>query len=288
MDEPFSALDVLTAEALRSEVLKLWLRPDTGIKSILLITHLIDEAVFFGDRIVVLDAKPGRIQRVVKNDIPHPREATHPAFQRLVAQIHQAITQIHLADVPEPETPAAVTPELEVQPLPSVGLSEVTGLLEIIADHGGEMDIFALNRLTTYEFGHTISVVKAAELLDFLDTPKNRVILTALGRSYLAGDPNARKRILNQKLREISTFRIVALLLAKAEDHRLPGEVVKEELGARLPPTEPVDQVFETLVGWGRYAELFGFNASTDELYLDVEGTSGPIVTAEGARSNGG
>ena len=78
MDEPFSALDVLTAEALRSEVLKLWLRPDTGLKSILLITHLIEEAVFLGDRIVVLDSKPGRVRKIIKNDLHAPARVPRP------------------------------------------------------------------------------------------------------------------------------------------------------------------------------------------------------------------
>jgi len=278
MDEPFSALDVLTAEALRSEVLKLWLRPDTGLKSILLITHLIEEAVFLGDRIVVLDSKPGRVRRVVKNDLKHPREYRDPAFLKRVADIHQVITEIHLPDEPAATVTAvpAVHDDIDVEPVPPVGITEITGLLEILADHGGDMDVFALNKFTTYDFGHTISVVKAAELLDFLDTPKNRVHFTNLGRAYVAGDPNARKRLLNEQLRQLAIFRLVSRVLSKAEEKRLPADVVKEELASRLPATEPVDALFETVVGWGRNAELFGFNATTGELYLDVEGTSGP------------
>jgi NitT/TauT family transport system ATP-binding protein len=281
LDEPFSALDVLTAEALRSEVLKLWLRPDTGLKSVLLITHLIEEAVFLGDRIVVLDAKPGRVRHVVKNDLPHPREYRDPAFLRRVAEVHQAITEIHLPDEPAAPAAAAVTDELDVEPMPHVGITEITGLLEILADHGGDLDVFTLNKFTVYDFGHTISVVKAAELLDLIDTPKNRVIFTALGRAYVAGDPNARKKLLNQQLRKLGVFRLVSLVLSKAEEKRLPADVVKEELASRLPATEPVDALFDTVVGWGRNAELFGYNATTSELYLDVEGTSGP---SNGAR----
>jgi NitT/TauT family transport system ATP-binding protein len=284
MDEPFSALDVLTAEALRSEVLKLWLRQDTGLKSILLITPLIEEAVFLGDRIVVLDSKPGRVRSIVKNDLKHPREYRDPAFVRRVAEIHHVIAEIHLPDEPAaPAAAVAVQPDLEVEPVPPVGITEITGLLEILADHGGEMDVFALNKYTTYEFGHTIAVVKAAELLDFLDTPKNRVLFTKIGRAYVAGDPNERKRMLNEQLRKLAIFRLVFRCLSKAEEKRLPAEVVKEELASRLPATEPVDPTFETVVGWGRNAELFGFNATTGELYLDVEGTSGPADHAPAA-----
>jgi NitT/TauT family transport system ATP-binding protein len=276
MDEPFSALDVLTAEALRSEVLKLWLRRDTGLKSILLITHLIEEAVFLGDKIVVLDSKPGRVRKIVTNDLPHPREYRDPAFLRRVTEIHQAITEIHLPDEPAPAPRAAVPDDLDVEPVPHVGITEITGLLEILADHGGDLDVFALNKFTVYDFGHTISVVKAAELLDLLDTPKNHVLFTPLGRAYVAGDPNTRKKLLNQQIRKLGVFGLVAKILSRAEEKRLPADVVKEELASRLPATEPVDAQFETVVGWGRNAELFGYNATTGELYLDVEGTSGP------------
>jgi NitT/TauT family transport system ATP-binding protein len=276
MDEPFSALDVLTAEALRSEVTRLWQRPDTGIKSILLITHLIEEAVFLGDRIVILGARPGRVFKVIKNEIPYPREYRDRDFLRKVDEVHEAITRLHLPDEPEPAAaaaaPGAPPPLTGIRPapLPSVGMSQITGLLEILADHGGEMDVFALDQLTEYEFGQTIAVVKAGEMLDLLDTPKNRVILTDLGRAYVAGDPHARKSLLNQKLRELPSFQFLIELLKQAPEGRLSSDVVKEQLAIRLPPTEPIGALFTTIVTWGRYAELFGYNATSGELYLDV------------------
>jgi NitT/TauT family transport system ATP-binding protein len=276
MDEPFSALDVLTAEALRSEVTKLWQRPDTSLKSVLLITHLIEEAVFLGDRIVVLSAKPGRVHKIVKNDLPYPRDYRAASFLRRVDEIHALITTLHLPDEPAPAAaPAGVAPPDVPAPLPPVGMSQITGLLEILADHGGDMEVFALDALTDYDFGQTITVVKAAEILDLVDTPKNRVVFTDAGRRYVAGDANARKAILNAKLREISTFRFVMRLLDAVDGKRLPGHVVQEELALRVPSHEPIDRLFETIVAWGRYAELFGYNATEDEIYLDVESSAG-------------
>jgi NitT/TauT family transport system ATP-binding protein len=277
MDEPFSALDVLTAEALRSEVVKLWQRPDTGLKSILLITHLIEEAVFLGDRIVVLAAKPGRIHKIVKNDLPHPRDYRSPAFLRRVDEIHAIVTRLHLPDDPEPAAAAAgaAPPSDLPAPLPPVGMSQVTGLLEILADHGGDMEVFALDALTDYDFGQTIAVVKAAEILDLVDTPKNRVVFTELGRRYIAGDANARKALLNGCLRSIPTFRFVIAILERAEGKRISAATIQEELALRVPSHEPIDRLFQTIVAWGRYAELFGFSATEDELYLDVESTAG-------------
>ena len=274
MDEPFSALDVLTAEALRSEVVKIWRRPETGLAGVLLITHLIEEAVYLGDRIVILTAKPGRVHLVLANPLPHPREYRDPAFVQRVAEVRKAITHLHLPDQPEVR-PATPPPSARPVPIPTVGLTQVTGLLEIIADHGGNMDVFDLDALTDFEFGVTISVVKAGELLDLLDTPKNRVFLTALGRRYVAGDANARKRIVHERLVEHPTFRFVRDLLNRSPEKRLPADVVREELAIRVGVHEPAERLFETIVGWSRTAELFGYDALADEIYLDVEGTSG-------------
>ena len=283
MDEPFGSLDVLTAEALRSEVTKLWQRPDTGLKSILLITHLIEEAVFLGDRIVVFAANPGHIHKVIRNELPHPREYADKAFLRKVDEVHQVVTRLHLPDEPTPAPVSAPAPDRPA-PLPAVGMTQVTGLLEIVADKGGDMDVFALDALTDYEFGHTIAVVKAGELLDLLETPKNRVLLTPLGRAYVAGDPNARKRLLHGQLLELPTFRFVLGLLDRASEKRLQAAAVREQLAAKLPPTEPIDRLFQTIVAWGRYGELFGYNATAEEIYLDVEGqaAAAPPVEAKG------
>jgi NitT/TauT family transport system ATP-binding protein len=287
MDEPFSALDVLTAEALRSEVTKLWQREGTGLKSILLITHLIEEAVFLGDRIVILAANPGRIHKVIKNDLPYPRDYRSPVFLRRVDEIHAAITSLHLPDevepVPAPRGAPVLSAAEQLTPLPAVGMTQITGMLEILADHGGRMDVFALNALTDYDFGQTIAVVKGAEMLDLVDTPKNQVVLTDIGRQYVAGDANARKALLNAKLREVPIFGFVVRLLEKADRQRLPASIVAEELALRLPPTEPIKRLVRTLVTWGRYAELFGFNAAEDEVYLDVESSAGGAGTSPAA-----
>jgi len=284
MDEPFSALDVLTAEALRSEVTNLWQRPDTELKSILLITHLIEEAVFLGDRIVILAAKPGRIHTIVANDLPHPRDYRAAAFLKRVDEIHATITKLDLPDEPEPAPAAAGAPTAPVSdqpgPLPAVAMSQITGLVEILADHGGDMDVFALDALTDYDFGQTIAVVKAAEMLDLVDTPKQRVVFTDLGRRWAAGDTNARKALLNAALREIPTFRFVTSLLDRAPGKRLQGSVVEEELALRVPTHEPIDRLFHTIVAWGRHAELFGYNANEDELYLDLESTAAAAAPA--------
>jgi len=271
MDEPFSALDVFTAESLRSEVYRLWTGDGgtpssggngssrrqgavTGVKSIMMITHIIEEAVFLADRIVVLGTRPGHIRQIVTNTIPHPRDYQSPAFQQLVQRLHDIIVSEHL-----PEQPAVAATEAggipSVEPLPSVNLSEVFGLMEVLRDNRGQMDVFRLDSLTDYDFGHTLAVVKTGEMLDFLDTPRNSVILTNLGKQFLDADINARKEMLKAQFVQLGVFKFVVQILKEAKNERLPDDIVLEELAMRLP-TEDTETLFKTLVAWGRYAEL--------------------------------
>jgi NitT/TauT family transport system ATP-binding protein len=152
--------------------------------------------------------------------------------------------------------------------------------MEVVRDHGGQMDVFRLDQLTDYDFGHTISVVKAGELMDLLDTPKNQVLLTDLGRRFLDGDINLRKQIFHDQLLTLGTFKFVLLLLKEAKGHRLSKEIIEEELAVRLT-TEDIEKVFTTIVGWGRFGEIFGYDATSEELYLD-EGEAEKKPAAEG------
>jgi NitT/TauT family transport system ATP-binding protein len=271
MDEPFSALDVLTAESLRSEVYGLWTRGDLGLQGILLITHLIEEAVFLGDRIVIMGANPGSIREVLVNALPHPREYRDPAFIALVDRIHAAITAIHLPDAPAVKTERPLRPRLE--PLPAAQVEEIVGLLEVVHDQGDRTDLFALASRLRLEFGLAILVVKAAEVLELVETPRQEVVLTPLGRSFVAADPNGRKRIFHRQLRAIQSFAYLADLLRRAPEMRLPAEVIEEELTMHLPG-EPMERLFETIVSWGRYGELLGYEPEAREVYLDVESTA--------------
>src|SRR5262249_24023419 len=250
MDEPFSALDVLTAESLRAEVYRLWSDGDTGLSSILIITHLIDEAVYLGDRIVILGANPGTIQREIVNTLPHPREYRHPEFLRMVEQIHDIVTGVHL---PEEQPQAGKRPKLgPIHPIPKAKTTEILGLLEIVSDHGGQMDLFELDKITAYDFGHTITVVKAAELLDLVETPGNLVRLTESGREMVAADQPEKKLLFRKRLLTLGLFAAVIRHLAAEPDVARPGDDVKAFIAERLPGCAPAD-LFRTLVGWGRY-----------------------------------
>lgn len=269
LDEPFSALDVMTAELLRAEVYRLWSDGGTGLSSVLLITHLIEEAVTLADRIVVLGANPGTVRREIPNSIPHPREPRDPEFLRMVERIHDAVAGVHLPEEEAP--PAVVVPGRAATgpfaPLPPATVGEMLGLLEILADHGGEMDLFEVDELTEWDFGRTIAIVKAAELLDLVDTPKNRVLLTDPGRALVASDPRDKPLLFRRQLLTLGTFATVVRGLARREDSVARGEEVRDMLAERLP-SEAISTLFETLVNWGRFAQLLDYDAPSDELSL--------------------
>jgi len=265
MDEPFSALDVLTAEALRAEVNRIWSTGESGVKSILVITHTIEEAVFLGDRIVLMDKHPGRIRKILYNKLPHPRKYRSPEFQKLVDEIHDAIVGTLLPDAPA-ETPSSVAMK-RATPLPKVRVGEITGVLENVREHGGEMDIFSLDGITAYDFGHTIAVTKAAELVGFVTTPGENVKLTDAGEKFLAADMKTRKTIFRASCQNLGIFKLVVDQLARRPDKQLPAEIVRESLVIALP-NERTRTLFETLVNWGRYANLIAYDSASDTITL--------------------
>ncbi len=264
MDEPFSALDVLTAESLRSEVYRLFRDPATHLSSVLLITHLIEEAVFLGDRIVIMGTNPGTVQEEIANTVPHPREYRQAEFLRMVERIHDVVRGVHLPE--EPVAPARRGPG-PVTPLPPAHVGEMMGLLEILADRGGEMDLFEVDAVTDYAFGRTLAVVKGAELLDLVDTPKNRVVLTEVGRGMVTESVPQRKARFRKQLLSLGTFCLVIRFLAETPDQPRSGEAVRDLLASRLPG-EDIRGLFDIVANWGRFGQLFEYDAEADELGL--------------------
>lgn len=277
MDEPFSALDVFTAESLRSEVYRLWTRePQSSgdgeapppIKSILFITHIIEEAVFLADRIVVMGTRPGHIRQIIPIDLPHPRDYQSADFLEIVQQLHDVIVSEQLPE-PPPGTAVAEVGGVPVpEPLPAASPSEIGGLMQIVKERGGNLDIFTLDQITDYDFGHTLTVIKAGEMLRFLDTPRNRVIITMLGRQYVEQDINQRKVFFRQQMEKMGTFRLIVQLLREARDHTLPQDIIEEELAVRLT-TEDIERLMKTILAWGRFAELFNYSPDTGLFTLE-------------------
>jgi NitT/TauT family transport system ATP-binding protein len=288
MDEPFSGLDVLTAENLRVELVNLVQDAKSDPNSVLIVTHNINEAVFLASRIVVLGAHPGQIRKILDNPLPYPRDYHEAAFMAMAERIHDILTTALMPDepvtapTPAPTVPVSAPKPARIMPLPNVNVGEMIGLLERVDNAGGTADIFDLAVEVGKEFGKILELIKAAELLDFVDTPKHMVTLLPLGRQLLGEKVNGRKRLVNQQLRHLQLVERIIEMLERQESKAVDEDLVLEELAVWLP-TEKPHIMFKSIVRWGRYAELLGYSADEHKLYLDLESTSAPAQPAQPA-----
>jgi NitT/TauT family transport system ATP-binding protein len=265
MDEPFSQVDALTAESLRAEVLDIWAVKERNPRSILMVSHDIKEVAYMADRIVVLDANPGRVRTVVRDDLARPRDYRSAGLLQMVDRLHDIITGMEMPDVP-PALAAEAEP-FSIEPIPDAGASEIEGLLEYLDARGGRDDVFRIAAETDREFGKLIPVVNAAELLDFVETPKRTVALAPLGQRYVRAALAERKAIWRQQILGLKLFQQVHEALERSERHRISREFVLETIAVSLPQ-EDYERAFLRLVSWGRHGDLFAYDDVAEVLTL--------------------
>lgn len=259
MDEPFSALDVLTSETLRNEVIDIYTRKASRVNSILIVTHSISEGVFMATRLVVMGAHPGTVRAVLDNALPYPRDEHHPDFLALNQKLHTLITQTMLPAERAPATVPGVG-RLPIQSIPTVSLSSAMGLLEVL-ENESSLELFELARHVDIELTQLLLVVKAAELLRWVTTPGGRVEMTTEGRQFLAADINTRKQLLNATLRGLFVFDLIVQALKQSPSNEVDEAVVLSQLALTFPHERP-QRILRTVVGWGRYAALFKYSSA--------------------------
>ncbi len=264
MDEAFSALDVLTGETLRNEVIDLYTRKTSPVNTILMVTHSISEAVFMATRIVVMGAHPGTIRAVLDNPLPYPRDERQRELRMLSQKLHALITQ---TVIPEEPAPAMVADSRRpvVQSIPTVSLVATIGLLEVL-ENEGTMELFELARHVDLEFTQLLLIVKAAEMFGWVSTPGQRVEMADEGRKFLAADINTRKQLLNAKLRGIFVFNLVIQMLRQSEQGEVPDEIILGQLALHFPHERP-QRILRAVVAWARYAELFKYSGTRKVVY---------------------
>jgi len=269
LDEAFSALDVLTAENLRHEMISLWHKKDTSLKSIFMVTHNIEEAVEMATRICILFPRPGRLGLVLENNLPYPRDSKSPEFQNLVRTIHETITTLTLPDLPPEPAPVAGVPisraRNRMESIPYVPVGQILGLLSILRDTPDLTNIYDISNEIGKEFGETIGIVKAAEILALVDTPKNDVRLTELGDRFLSEDRIGRRQIFNDQIHNLRIFHIIIEYL-KLQDEVDADQILKD-IASALPYDNP-EKILQTMVAWGRYAGIMDFNANTRTVFV--------------------
>jgi NitT/TauT family transport system ATP-binding protein len=265
MDEPFSALDVLTAENLRGEIGDLWQAGRFPSKSILIVTHNIEEAVSLADRIVVLGANPGRIRGEVAVDIPRPRHNKDPRFASIVDYIYAVMTNPKAAvgNLPAPQ----VDPQLARFPmLPHARVGGISGLLELVSDEGGQADLPKLAQSLRLEVDDLLPTVDAAQLLGFADVVDGDVIITPVGLEFATADVQRSKDLFRvQFLRSMPFVSTVVEILHKKKNGKVGKEFFIDILDEHFSNVEAENQ-FETLLTWGRYAQLFDYDSNEENL----------------------
>ncbi|MBI3272986.1 MAG: nitrate/sulfonate/bicarbonate ABC transporter ATP-binding protein [Planctomycetes bacterium] len=272
LDEPFSQIDHLTSEKLRAELVHLWVDRERNPKTIFLVSHDVHETVYLANRIVVLDSNPGRIRTVVENPLPYPRNPRAPEFVAFVERVRDVIAHTILSDAPAAEAGLLAM----VEPLPESTAGEIIGLLEALDDHHGEMEIFRFAAEIGAEYGKLIAIVKTAEMLDLVDTPRRRVVFTDLGRRFVRSDVNGRKKLFHDQLRTLGIFRVVGKMLSNAEEGALSKEMILDELAMLLPSEDP-ERTFSVLLNLGRYGELLTYDLDLDRVALLRAGENGKV-----------
>jgi NitT/TauT family transport system ATP-binding protein len=280
MDEPFSALDVLTAENLRGEIDDLWNAGTFASKSILIVTHNIEEAVFLADRIVVLGANPGRIRGAVKVDLPRPHNRNHARFKELTEYLYAVMTnptlKVESSEPPEhpSETVTARATSPFARPLPHVRVGTISGLLELIVDMGSGEEVARLAERLSLPVDDFFFILDAAVLLGFAKLEAGCVNVTATGRDFATTTILRSKDLFRQQvLANVPIVATIAKTLAEKENKTMRADFFLDLLDEYYPEAEARLQ-FTTAVEWGRYAELFEYDAAEERLRLDSSGVS--------------
>ncbi|WP_321845991.1 ABC transporter ATP-binding protein [Paraburkholderia bannensis] len=267
MDEPFSALDVLTAETLRTDLLDLWTQGRMPIKSMLIVTHNIEEAVFMCDRILVLSSNPGRVVAEIKVPFKHPRNRLDPAFRKLVDEIYAKMTARDAAETS--------SRRLEVgSRLPDVSTNLMAGLIETLAaaPYHGRADMPEIARSLHLEVDDLFPIAEMLQQLGFADVRDGDLLLTPPARVFAEMGTQARKLMFaDHLLRNVPLAARIKKVLNERPGHRAPRVRFEQELEDFLSDVA-AEQTLDTVIDWGRYGEIFSYNDQSEIFSLeDVE-----------------
>jgi NitT/TauT family transport system ATP-binding protein len=276
MDEPFSALDVLTAETLRGELLELWLGKKMPTAAIFVVTHNIEEAVLLADRVIVLGKNPGRIRSDFEIGLPYPRDRKSARFVEFVDYIYKIMTQPDVEPVsPVPgQTPttAARVPRQKYQMLPHARTAGVAGLLEILHDGGGQADLYRLAEDLAMDVDDLLPIVESATILGFATLKEGDVHITPEGIAFAEADILNRKVLFREAaLQHVTILQCIDRVLRAKSDHSIPDEFFHDILDEHFSQDE-VQRQFETAMNWGRYAEIFDHDPQKGRLVLTEPG----------------
>lgn len=268
MDEPFSALDVLTAETLRTDLLDLWCEGRMPIKSILIVTHNIEEAVLMCDRILVFSSNPGRVAAEITVDLPQPRDRLDPAFRALVDDIYARMT----ARAPATPVNDGLFPGTGIaMVLPRVSTNSLAGLIEEVdgTPFDGRAGMAELADSLQLEIDELLPMAETLQLLRFAELQGASLLLTPSARQYAQADVDQRKAMFARALLAyVPLAQHIRRILDERASHTAPARRFRDELEDHMSP-DYADETLRTVTLWGRYAEIFAYHEDADQFSLD-------------------
>ena len=270
MDEPFSALDILTAETLRSDFLDLWCEGQMPIKSVLLVTHNIEEAVLMCDRVLVFASHPGRVAQEIRIDLPQPRNRADVAFRRIVDAIYVAMT----ATSGEPARRAHVErfPGTGIATvLPRISINVLAGLLEAVAapPYSGRADLPVIASTLNMEIDDLFPAAETLQMMRFAEVAEGDIRLTKAGLDFVQKETEDRKRLFAQHLLTyVPLAAHIRRILDERPSHRAPMSRFRDELEDHMRE-DLAERTLRAVISWARYAELFSYNDDEEMFSLD-------------------
>ncbi len=257
LDEPFSSLDTFTAEILRRELVNIWENKEKALSSIVLVSHDIREVAFLADRIVMMEANPGRIRFVMENKLPRPRDYRSKEFLKLVDELHDAYTQ-------EEAPSAPITPLLSVSP------DEILGFLSYLRRFGESNDLYQIGAGSMDHFDRVLLDADVAEMLNFVEITKRTITLLDAGKKFISADSHTRHLIWKEQLLSLPLFGKVVEWLKGAPKHHLGYKELAALIGKEMPLQDAKEQC-KILISWGAYGNLFNNHKLTRTVSLKEE-----------------
>jgi NitT/TauT family transport system ATP-binding protein len=271
MDEPFSALDVLTAETLRTDFLDLWSEGQLPIKGVVLVTHNIEEAVLMCDRILIFSTSPGRIMSEIKVSLPQPRHRLDPRFRELVEQIYVAMTA-RPSGQSRPSARPEHFPGLGMGSiLPQVSTNRLAGLTETVAaePYGGKADLPVIASTLQKEVDDLFPIAETLQMLRFAEIEGGDLCLTEAGRNFAVAEMDERKRVFARHLLSyVPLAQHIRRVLDERASHTAPKSRFLDELEDYMT-AEAAEQTLRAVIEWGRYAEVFAYDDATAMFSLE-------------------
>ena len=304
MDEPFSALDVLTAENLRGELLELWLNKKMPTSAIFIVTHNIEEAVMLADRVMVLGRNPARVRSDFNIRLKHPRDRKSARFVELVDYIYKVMTEPDIEHtIPDAETTAEIIlPKggltkdafkkqgapirtAKYQMLPHARVGGIAGLVELLQDRGGREDLFRLSEELVMDVEDLLPILEACVLLGFAWLKEGDVQITPQGTAFAEADIQQRKVLFRKAcLDRVTILKQIDSILKRKSDHSINDEFFHDILDEHFAEEE-VQRQFETAMNWGRYAEIFDYDRENGRLVQTEPPTPAETTPVENQNS---